>query len=225
MLLTLVALPAHARAFNSFEAQRKTDEAKEDVVRILQKIDPNGFYPVDETLGFKYAWKSRWLSPFNYTIYIQDLSMQKPVPIIRVEGNRGDVLSFSRVFTIEGIVKTETNEDLVFRKLQPKSHVVAQGLNLLSPSLGVLYTSYDSPSLSTGQTVGRSLTYLGVDAFLIWAVGRNGWRDKFDPGRRGGAIAAALLVPRIVSGFQASALVRGHNTFAEAGYTFALDSY
>lgn len=225
LTLTLLAGPVSARSFNSFEATKKSDEAKEDVLRILEKIDPNGFYPLDETLGFKYAWRSRWKSPYNYTVFIQDLSLQKPVPIIRVEGNKGDVLSFSRVFTVEGIVKSETNSELVFRKLQPKSHAVAQGLNLLSPSLGVLYASYDSPSLSTGQTVARSLTYLGIDALLVWGVGRNGWRDRFDAGRRGGAIAAALMVPRIVSGFQASALVRGHNTFAEAGYTFALDSY
>jgi hypothetical protein len=226
LLLSLCfASPLTSRNFNSFESPRKIEQAKEDVERILNKIDPDGFVPIDETLGYRYGWTSRWTSPFNYTVYLGNISESKPVPIIMVEGNAGDVLTFSRIFTIEKIVRNEEDTDLVYEKIYPKYHLIGQTLNLLHPSLGVMYASYGSPSLTGKQTFTRSLTYFVIDGFLVWAAGRNWFQEKFDISTNGGQVAAVMLLTRGSGAYQNQALLRGHNRSVQAGYTFALELY
>jgi len=217
--------PLMAREFNSFESPRKMEEAKKDVERMLDKMDPNGFVPIDETLGYKYGWTSRWNSPFNYTVFLGDISENKPTPIIMVEGNAGDVLTFSRIFTIEKIVRNEEDAELVYEKIYPKNHFFGQGLNLVHPSLGVMYASYKSPSLTRGQTYTRALTYFFIDGFLVWAAGRNWFREEFNLSKNGGQVAAVMVLTRGMAAYQNQALLRGHNRNVQAGYTFALELY
>jgi len=220
-----IATPLLARDFNSFESPRKMEEAKKDVERMLDKMDPNGFVPIDETLGYKYGWTSRWNSPFNYTVFLGDISESKPTPIIMVEGNAGDVLTFSRIFTIEKIVRNEEDAELVYEKIYPKNHFFGQGLNLVHPSLGVMYASYNSPSLTRGQTYTRALTYFFIDGFLVWAAGRNWFREEFNISKNGGQVAAVMLLTRGIGAYQNQALLRGHNRSVQAGYTFPLELY
>ncbi len=225
LVCIFVSTPLLARDFNAFESPRKVDETKADIERMLERLDAGGFEPLEETLGYRYAWTSRWYSPYNYTIYVGTISENKPTTIVMVEGNAADVLTFSHIFTIEKIIQNEEPADVTYEKIYPKSHIWGQGLNLIHPSLGVLYASYKSPSLTRSQTFSRALTYFMLDTFLIWAAGRNWFREEFNISKNGGQVAAVMVLTRSMGAFQNQALLRGHNRNVQAGYTFALELY
>lgn len=224
-IFCFVISPLTARNFNSFETQADTEKTKTDIIKLLDKIDPNGYYELDNTKGGKYGWQSRWLSPFNYRIYIDEISMKKPKPILTVEGNAADVITFSRIFTYEKLAMHEADTELNFEAIEPKSHLIGQSLNLVNPMFGIFYASYNSPSLTTGQTVLRSVSYFFVDSLLIWAAGRNWFREEFSISKNGGQVAAVMLITRGFGAFQNQALIRGHNRNAGLSYTFPLELY
>lgn len=155
-----------------------------------------------------------------------------------------DVLT--RILQIEKIIikpDVEAENGVTPLPLEPKSHLAAQGLNLIAPWLSVLYTSSNSPKISTGQTVFRFLSYFFADLFFVWAGGRNYFlkyttnRDQFEsltntsqdrttrwnPHQNAGKIAAGLVLMRIIGAVQENYAIRGHNKLVELKYTFYLD--
>ncbi|MCE9596877.1 MAG: hypothetical protein K8S54_02825 [Spirochaetia bacterium] len=224
-LVLIIATNLQAEMNRAFEAAIPLDQLRGKLTGVLDKIDREGYEMEPESQGFAYAYYNLRTSPFTYRMYATTVSEKQPVPILRVEGRSGDVLTFSRILQIEGIVRAESpvmpnGETIAFGPLEHKSHILGQSLNLVAPWLGVLHSSYGSPRLTTGQTVFRFSMYFGADALLVWAGGTNWFRNRWNPGRYGGNIAAALAIPRIVGAVQSANLVRGHNRLVELKYTF-----
>ncbi len=213
-----------AQDFYSFESTLSLENTKDKIDQILNKIDEGNYKMIDETLGFEYGWVSRWLSPFNYKIYLIRLIKNPNFVIIRVEGNGGDALSLRNIFYLEKINKDDLS-DFKWKSIDYKNHFYGQSLNLIHPALGIIYAGHNSPSLTKSQIWSRSIWYLTIDAFLIWAAGRNWFQNKWDPSKYSGNILGSVLFVRTISGYQNVNLIRGHNRFVRLGYTFPLDLY
>ncbi len=213
-----------SKDFYTFESNENLEISKRKIEEILSKIDSNNFKPVDETLGFQYRWRARWFSPFNYDIYLTTLEKNKNINIIRIEGNGGDALSFRTIFFHEKLSREEL-KDLTFYPIYDKYHLLGQTFNLIHPSLGILYAGYHSPSLTRSQMWYRGLWYFVIDSFLIWAGGRNWFKNKWDPAKYSNNILATIFLIRTISGIQNFHLIRAHNRYHTLGYTFPLDLY
>jgi hypothetical protein len=224
LFLFLFSLPLLADDFYSFESTKSLENSKTQIEEILKKIDNDNFKMIDETLGFHYGWISRWLSPFNYKVYLTRLEKNPQIVIIRVEGSGGDALSLRSIFYHEKLHKEDLS-NFKFYQISEKSHFFGQTLNLVHPVLGILYAGYDSPSLVKSQMWTRSIWYFALDTFLIWAGGRNWFRSKWDPAKYSANIVGSMLFVRTISGIQNANLIRGHNRFVRLGYTFPLDLY
>ncbi len=223
LLLLLAPSALFARNVSVHESPYPLDETKEKVEELLKQLDPEGYRQKDSTFGFSYHMAAGWNSPFSYHIYLGNITSRIPTALVRLEGASGDVNLLERILIQEGLLVHQEKEERRMAPLGSKSHAVAQGLNVVAPWLSVLYQSYHSPRLTTGQTVARFLTYFAADAFLVWAGGRNWFQEKWDPKRYGGNIAAGLVFMRILGGWQAANQVRGHNRVVELKYTFPLD--
>lgn len=214
-----------AETFRSFESAETPDALRWKLVALLNKVDSNNFQYEPETMGFAYLYQSIFTSPFNYRLYAGTVSEKQSMTMIRLEGRTGDVNVFSRILEQEKLIKldplyTGEGKEIQYAALTPKYHWIGQPLNWVAPWLGVLHASYDSPRLTTGQTVFRFSMYFGIDAVLVWAAGRNFFRDKFNAQKYAGNIAAALFLPRVIGSIQSANLVRGHNRLVELKYTF-----
>lgn len=224
ILFVVSAGAAMGRPFSSHNSTLKPEEARKKTLELLDKLDRNGYLEEDETLGFQSRIENRWLSPFRYDIYFGTVSTKNNTPVIRVEGTTGDVRMMTRILEIEKIINPPADTSgREYRPLNSKYHAIAQPLNLVAPWIGVLYTSYHSPRLSTGQTVFRFITYFLADAFLTWAAGRDWFRDKYDPVKHRDNIIAVLALPRLIGAVQTFNLVRGHNRVVDLKYTFPVE--
>ncbi|MBI41706.1 MAG: hypothetical protein CMF59_19095 [Leptospiraceae bacterium] len=213
-----------ADTFGVYQTPLELQVAESKLPGILDEFQKDGYSEEEETLGFSKAWSSDFFSPYNYSIYTGTVSLNNKNTIIRLEGDSGDVKSITRILELKGFIEVPRQEYLPEPiTLYEKSHLYAQGLNFLAPWAGVMYTSWDSPRLTTGQTYYRTIMYFLVDSFLIWAAGRNWFQEPFDISKNGGQVAAVMVLTRSIGAFQSANLIRGHNRFARMGYTFYLE--
>jgi hypothetical protein len=225
LVLALAAGPLWADTFRSYESPDTPEVLRWKLVALLDRLDRNNYGYEPETLGFSFAYYNLITSPFSYNLYAGTVSARQPITVLRLEGNTGDVYTLSHVLRQEKLVQFEDpaapgDMQLRYAPLEEKYHSIGQPLNWVAPWLGVLHSSYNSPRLSSGQTVFRFSMYLGLDVVLVWAAGRNWFRDKWDGQKYAGNIAAALFVPRLVGAAQSFNQVRGHNRLVEMKYTF-----
>ncbi len=223
LLLSVGALSAET--WRSFESPDNPEALRQKIEALLNRLDPDNYRMEPETMGFTYLFANRWTSPYTYRIYGGNVSEKQTMTVLRLEGRTGDVRTFSRIFEQEKLIRVEPllsdeGKELLYAPLEPKWHTVGQTLNLVAPWLGVLHASWNSPRMSAGQTVFRFSVYFGIDAVLVWAAGRNFFRDHFDAQKYAGNIAAVLAVPRIIGAVQEANMVRGHNRIVEMKYTF-----
>ena len=216
-----------AQTSGVYESARDVEITRARVEEILNRLDEGNFHFSEETAGFDFMIESGFFSPFDYRIYGGPLSEKKPRTIIRMESGRGDVDVFASIFYRESLLAESpfllSPDDPAFRPLAPKSHIPAQGANLIAPSLGVLEASRNSPRLSGKETLWQFLGYLALDAVIYRAAGSRWFQTGFRPGENQNNIVAGLLAIRLYGAFRNANLVRGHNRIAILGYTFALE--
>ena len=223
-LLLMAPAALMADSFGVYETPLELEQAEARLPGIIDEFQKDGYEEEEETLGFSKAWSSNFLSPFNYSIYTGTVSLENRNAMIRIEGDSGDVKSITRILELKGFIEVprpEFQPEAI--QLTEKSHFYAQGLNLLAPWAGVMYASWDSLRLTTGQTYFRGIMYFLVDSLLIWAAGRDWFQEPFDLSKNGGQVAAVMVLTRSIGAFQSANLIRGHNRFARLGYTFYLD--
>lgn len=225
IVLLILSGTLYADSFAVYETNnRDIESVRSELNAVMSEFNGNGYERAEETFGFSYAYSSYFFSPYDYFILLGKVSERKPVTMLRIEGNDGDVNAISQILAQKGIINYEyKNPFAKAQTLEEKSHFYGQGLNLLFPWAGVIYSAYDSPMLTSGQAWFRGITYFLVDSFLIWAAGRNWFQDAWDPSKYGGNIAAVMVTTRLIGAFQTAQFVRGHNRYARLGYTFYLD--
>lgn len=225
LLCSLLSSSIFADSVSTHEATADSEATKKRIEEIFQSLDDGDYYFEEETLGFNSLMRDKFVSPFNYWLYLGPISKKQPTTIVRIEGDTGDVRMISRILEQEKVIAEFSNPNGLLNPvpLAPKSHWISQTTTWVAPWLGVLHASYDSPKLSSGQTFFRFGMYFLYDAFMIWAGGRNWFTRKFDLKTYGGNVAAALFLPRVLASYQHANAIRGHNRAAELKYTFYVD--
>jgi hypothetical protein len=248
LMLTILSGELGAESFRSFESPSSQDEAKKKIEDVLNKIAPNGYRYLPETIGFSCLIEERWNSPFEYRIFIGAVSKKIPTTLIRIEGDDGEVRTLSRVFELEGIYSSGKPEEGM-KPLHRKSHIVSQGLNWIAPWIGTFYDGYHSPRITTKEMFMRSFYYFLYDAFAVYAGSRNFFvgkpKKKYpsitfedindglskvlpqyfesrDPiQENAGGIMALMFLSRAFASYDSFRMTSGHNTLVELKYTFA----
>ena len=223
----MVVLPPRlfADGKRTFESPLELTAAQKKLEELLRVLDKGRFYYEKETGGYTWRAENRWTSPFDYQIYGGIVSKRQPITLIRIEGDEGDVLTLSRILYEEKFFLEDSmpKDRLGAEPLGSKYHVLSQPINLVAPWLGVLYNSYGSPRLTSGQTWWRFITYLFFDALFIYAGGTNWFQQAaFEPEEYASNIAGGLAIMRIIGSWQSMNLIRGHNRIAELKYTFPI---
>jgi len=136
----------YSQSIATYESSLKPLEARNNVEEILNQMDREGFYYKKKTMGFSYLISNRFLSPYSYRIYIGTISSKIPTTIIRLEGNRGDMQMLTAMMRQDLIIRTnkEIPENYSPENLLEKSHLAAQGLNIIGPGIRLNRNNYVS---------------------------------------------------------------------------------
>ena len=215
-----------AQNVRAFETPWNIGSLKKKLEATLNKIDTNGFDKEQKTSGFTHRYTNGLFSYYDYDIYIGRIFADKKQTILRIEGDSGDVHTFSRIFQLEKILKKEdsyTSEKGQVYTPETKYHFIAQPINLISPSLSLLYQSYGSPRLKTSQTVYRAMTYFLVDLLVYWVGGSRFFTTRHSPELNQEYILLGLGLNRAVGAVQSFNIIGGHNHLVQFGYTFPID--
>ena len=224
-LLLFPSLSLQAQSVRSYESSLTLQELEEAIEKFLEKVDKGRYARKEDTQGFAKLYANRWFSPFNYNIYIGKVFASKKQTIVRVEGTQGDVDTLSQVLEHEKVIKEGSTvpPNIEFYEIEDKSYILSQGINLLSPSLGIIYQSYTSPRLRTSQAVTRALLYLFSDLVGYWVGGTRFFTTRHRPGTHQQYILLWWGINRSIGATQAFNMVRGHNHLAEFKYTFPVN--
>jgi len=219
--------PLSAQTGLVFTSPKSEEELKKAVVDAITRTDRR-FREEDETLGFSYHLHSRWLSPYNYSIYIGRISSKIPTTILRIEGSTGHVYTFARILEMEnavpiGNIPGYPSGDSYYENLGFKYHGISQGLNLIAPWASVFYQGYGSPTMSKGTMWSRFFFYFAMDVILVSAAGTDFYRQSWEPEKFKDRIGIALAIPRVIGMYQTMNATRAHNRVAELKYTFPID--
>jgi hypothetical protein len=224
----------------SKEVMDTTESVEEVNLKILQFLNDfseNSVKSVDKTDGFNYRYKPYFWSPYRFDVYIAKFSKKANDTIVRVEAPRSGEAKIYRS-VIEQTLLPEKQWDSPPIPIQYKKHYVYQPVNWISPSLGVLYSGYDSHFYLKEEMIMKSVIYLAIDLVIVGSfalLAQNTKKTKsiqdrllLQPGENNlnlmtgsyaGPMFAVLAIPRIfrsVDGYYETAT---QNRFAELGYT------
>jgi len=212
------------------------DDANVKILAILNKINPGSFYEDPKTGGFIKKYQDKTFSPFDYKIYIGRMSQRSVESIIRVESSdRGQEKVWKRIIESE-ILQNPPAEDM--RKLEKKSHILSQGLNLIQPSMSVIYNSSSSPLYNFRDSFWAATAYLLTDLVLVGgayayvsdkAPRKSLWDNLLNrqgppeliKGPDAGTLIGALAVTRLYRVFGSVQDTTAHNRLVELQYSFS----
>ncbi|WCL49741.1 hypothetical protein [Leptospira sp. GIMC2001] len=218
------------------EVSKSVEDANIQIIAVLSKIDPDGYYSDPKTGGFIHKYTDKAFSPFYYKIYIGRMSQNSVDSIIRIESSkRGSEKMWKQILEAE-LLKNPENPEA--RKIDKKNYFYSHGLNLIQPSLSVIYNSYNSPIYTNRDTFWSSLIYIAVDLVLVggayaYASGKAPRKSLWDNllnrsgppelhrGPDAGAIFGALAVTRLYRMIGSQQDTASHNKVAEFSYTFS----
>ena len=214
-----------SESFRAFETTYNLNELKVNLEKVLNKIDKGHYKQKTQTDGFNFHYVNKISSPYEYDIYISKIFANKDKTILRVEGASGDALVISRILDLENVIKKDSSLFGTSQVYKPdyKYHILAQGINIFSPALSIIYQSKNSPMLSKNQALIRGFVYLGLDILAIWIGGNNFFRTSIQLEENKSLIAVWLLTNRIAGMGQAINVIRGHNNIVQFGYTFPIE--
>lgn len=231
LLLNTVSLFAG----EALEIPDNPDNLNSKIILILSKVDPDGFKDNPKTHGFSYRYEDRFLSPFDFNIYIGRLNQRSPDSIVRIESSdKGQEKVWKQILEYE-LLKNPPEEDA--RKLEKKSYILTIATNLVQPSISVMYNSYESPFYTFSDTFWTSTFYILTDAILVGSaylyaknkahrktIWENLLNKKGPPpliqGPDAGAIWGALAITRLYRLWGGIQDTRAHNRMVELEYTF-----
>ena len=219
------ALGLFAESVRSFESPLKLKLLKENLEKVLNKIDEGNFDEEDESEGFAHLYENGWFSAYDYEIYIGTIFADKQQTIVRIEGDAGDAAAIARILDLEKVINKDTSlrGDGKLYKPASKYQIFAHPLTLVSPSISVLYQSYASPRLTRRQTTVRALNYLLLDVLAYWVGGSAFFTSRHSPQRNREIMFWCLGLNRAAGLVQGFNIIRGHNNLLEFGYTFSIE--
>lgn len=218
------------------EVPISTDDANVKILAILNKINPDDFYEDPKTGGFIKKYQDKTISPFDYKIYIGRMSQRSVESIIRIESSdRGQEKVWKQIIEAE-LLKNPPTEDM--RQLERKSHAISQGLNLIQPSMSVIYNSTNSPLYNFRDTFWAATAYFLTDLVLVGgayayvkdkAPRKSLWDNLLNrkgppellKGPDAGTLIGALAVTRLYRMVGSVQDTSAHNRLVEMSYSFS----
>lgn len=156
------------------ESPEQVEDANLKLILILNNLTEGQIVQEAKTKGFEYRYKSKWYSPFHFNVYLGKPKVESTNSIIRVEApKRGEEKILKAWIEKELSAQTELNKEEkkineeqkeAEKLLTPKSHALAQTLNLISPSAAIFYCSYDSPTYTFRDTM------MGMSIYTFWDI-------------------------------------------------------
>ncbi|GBF51442.1 hypothetical protein LPTSP4_29790 [Leptospira ryugenii] len=233
-IILFFLFPSLVSAGETIEVQGSPEDLNVKLLAILNKLDPD-FYSEEKTRGFVYRYRNRWSNPFDFNIYIGKVSKTSPDSILRVESPRtGQERMWKQIFEQE-LLQKDPGPGAV--KLGTKSHIISQGLNLVTPMASVGYNSWNSPLFSGRDTFVSMAIYFLTDLILVGGAyyyaesnlpNKNIWdnlANQKGPGNvwdspNAVGIFTALAVSRTIRAFDAWEDTSAHNKAAQFNWSF-----
>lgn len=210
-------------------------------IKLLNEITNYRIDRREKTAGFDYRYQSSWYTPFTFDIYIGRYRENSTNSIIRVEADKRGEEKLYKTILQQEFLKKEPSEDgkkPASIALQSKSHILGQGINLISPSASILYTSYKSPVYNDYDSFSRFSLYLTLD-FLIAGLSaayinntvkgkslqddlllQKGPSKAMVQNRTAGFFFGSLLLFRMYHSLDVYQGIGTHNRISEMSYTF-----
>ncbi|MCB1177982.1 MAG: hypothetical protein KDK36_10420 [Leptospiraceae bacterium] len=219
----------------------ESDEPIEDlnlrIVELLNNITSNSVQQESKTSGFNYRYKPYFFSPFRFDVYIGKFSKKSEESIVRVEApRRGEARVLRDI--IEQTITPDKPWIAPAVPVQSKSHIAYQATNLISPSLGIIYSGYKSPFYDKGEMIMKSALYLLIDLAIVGAVAIYAQNTKSSKstedklllkpgpndldlirGKNAGLLIGLLMIPRAYRAIDGAYEIGTQNRIAELGYT------
>ncbi|MGJ4752922.1 hypothetical protein [Leptospira kmetyi] len=200
-----------------------------------------------KTKGFKYHYTNPWYSRYSFDIYLGEFAKRDNVSIMRIEAPKNGMEKVFRNYFRDELQKKDatgigsasgTTPDDRIEKLEKKSHLVSQGLNLISPAFSVLYNSRKSPVYTYSDTFSRTSFYILTDLLIgglayYFAMNnlpkksmvdnllnKEGSSGNVFESQYGGVVIAALVIPRLYRMTGAIEDTTTHNRLVELSYTY-----
>ncbi|XDD52080.1 hypothetical protein AB3N59_17560 [Leptospira sp. WS92.C1] len=250
-ILFLLVIFNPLSASEVIELEGNVEENNMKVSSALNKFVEGSVKFSKKTKGFKYHYTNPWYSKYSFNIYLGDFAKRDNVSIMRIEAPKaGFEKSFRNYFKEELLKKDAVGigsasvssgskiDDPGIEKTEKKSHLVSQGLNLISPAFSVIYSSRKSPIYTSSDTFIRTSLYLITDLLIgglayYFAMNNNHKKSAMDnlllkegpsgnvfESKYGVVFIAAIVAPRIYRATGAIEDTATHNRLLELSYSF-----
>lgn len=239
---------ASLSASEVIELQGNIEDNNMKVFEALNKFAEGSVKFSKNTKGFKYHYTNPWYSRYSFNVYLGEFAKRENVSIMRIETSKAGMEKAFRNYFKEELMKrdatgigTVTDPSRAQEKgemLERKSHLISQGLNLVSPVFSVLYNSRKSPVYLSGDAFLRSSFYFLADLIVgglayYFVMNNNHKKSMWDnlflkegpsgnvfEARYSGIFIAALAIPRLYRVTGALEDTTSHNRLFELSYSF-----
>lgn len=207
-------------------------------LEFLNHFTENKIKAVEKTLGFSYRYKPFFWSAYRFDIYIGKFSKKNEDTLIRVETPRSGESKVYRSI-LEQYITPEKKWDSPEIPIHYKQHYFYQPINLISPTLGIIYSGYKSPFYLQDEMVLKSMIYtlwdIGIiSLFAIIAENTKKTKSLKDrillqpgennlnllTGKYASPMFLVLAIPRVIRAVDGYYEIATQNRFAELGYTY-----
>jgi len=190
---------------------KNPQQAKELIENTFKKIGA-GFVEEEETEGFAYRYKDTFFTPYDYNLYIGTYATGKT--LVRIDTDNR--LSYA----LGDVILQENGHKPFKNKYTEKSVLLGDTLTFIMPTMGLIYTNYNSP-LAYQSIIVRSMVYVVIDAFLLWVGSKTFFTHDIDVFGRG-LVATSILLGshRLYHLIPHHMQLVVHNRLVSLGYTF-----
>lgn len=220
------------------ETNKNVEDMNKSIKIFLNNLTQKTIVSESNTQGFNYRYTPKWYNPFNFDFYIGDFSKKGNSTIIRLEAPKTGEEQLYKQLVETKVLNQPVPEDRKQTKIQKKSHITSQTLNLITPAASILYNSYKSPLYTTSDTFINSSLYFLTDLLIIglfaWYSDQNlpkksiadnmlnkqGPQKDLFRGQYGGALLGVLMIPRMLRMTGAYQDTGTQNRMAELSYTY-----
>lgn len=216
----------------------QVEEVNLKTLEFLNHLTENKTKPVEKTLGFSYRYKPFFWSPYRFDVYVGKFSKKSEDSLIRIETPRSGESKVYRS-VIEQYIIPEKKWDSPEIPIHSKYHFLYQPLNFISPTLGIIYSGYNSPFYLQDEMILKSVLYTLWDIGIISVlaiIAENTKKSKslqdrllLQPsennlnlltGKYAMPMFLVLSIPRVIRAVDGYYEIATQNRFAELGYTF-----
>jgi hypothetical protein len=220
------------------EISEPVEDVNFKVLEFLNTFTDNSVKSIEKTDGFNYHYRPYFWSPYRFQIYVGRYSKKTNDSLIRIEAPRSGEAKVYRSILEQTFLPNKVWDSPPI-PIYKKQHFIYQPVNLLSPSLGILYSGYSSPFYLKDEMILKAVLYFFIDLAIVGTfaiIAENTKKTKsvqdrllLQPGQNNlnlltgkyaGPMFAILAIPRLIRSIDGYYEIATQNRFVELGYTF-----